>query len=46
LTEVVVDFLYLQASLFDAGLHVFRVVHLGIAVGDRCKIEARHRQTE
>ena len=44
--QMVVDLLDLQTSLTDTGLHVLRVVHLRVAVGDGREVEARHGEAE
>ena len=46
LAKMVVDLLDLQAGLTDTGLHVLRVVHLRVAVGDGREVKARHGQSE
>lgn len=41
---MVVDFIDYKSGVFDAGCHVGGIVHFGISIGNRRKIEARHRK--
>ena len=36
------DFLYFQTCLTDALCHVFRIVHLAVAIGNSRKVQAGH----
>lgn len=44
-TNVIVDFLYFQTSLFDAADQVARIVHFAVSVGHHGEIEADLCQT-
>lgn len=40
------NLLHLEAGLADAQFHIFGVVHLRVAIGERGKVKARHRQAQ
>ena len=43
---MVVDLFNLKTRLMDTSLHILGVVHLRVAVGDGCEVEACHGETE
>lgn len=45
LSQIVMNRFDFHACLTDAGLHILGIIHLGITVCQRRKIQTRHRQT-